>query len=363
MFRLIAIYVALKTISAVPFMLIRTRERAVLYVTALIAEAVLLIGGVYYLLAVRHAGLEGVLIAYVWSAGASALVLTAGMLWRVRWRFRITVAKRLLRFGAPLAMVGVALPILHVGDRYMLEWLSTTEELAVYGWAARLSGVLNMLVVQSFQLAFLVVGLKALGGTEGPALHRRAFRHYTIWTGYVVLGLSLLSHDATVLLASDNRYLAAAPQVLPLSLGFLAYGFYTISVNVIYARGRVYIVALSVTMAALVNIAINLFLIPRMGGMGAAIATLVAYAFLALVVSWAAQRHMRTTFPWRALATVLALVLLLWMAAMPALEWTTGVRLAWLALLIASYPVLVVLTGVYRRKEIAEAWSSFMRRG
>ena len=355
LFRWIGAYIALKVVASVPFMLIRTQERAGLYVVATVAEAALLIGGVYYFLGLHRMGLEGVLRAYVASAGASALVLSGGMLAVVRWRFHLPLAWKLLRFSAPLAIAGIALPILHVGDRYLLEWLSTTEELAVYGWAARLSGVLNMLVVQSFQLAFLVVGLKALGGTGGGALHRRVFRHYTIWAGYVVVGLTLLAYDVTAWISADAVYLAAAPEVFPLSLGYLAYGFYTISVNVMYATSRPGAVAVAVSGGALVNLALNAVLIPPLGGMGAAIATLVAYAFLAVSITRSADQSLDAGFPWRTLATVLVIIVALWAAAQPAYGWSVPARLGWLAALIVAYPVLVRVTGLYSRDEVRTA--------
>ena len=362
LFRLLGLYVVFKAVAGVPFMLIRTHERAGLYVAGTLVEAVLLIGGVYYFLAVHQMGLEGVLQAYVWSAGASAAILIAGMLRQVRWRLRLSLARRLVRFSAPLVLAGIALPVLHVGDRYLLEWLSTTEELAVYGWAARLSGVLNMLVVQSFHLAFLVVGLKALGGTEGAALHRRVFRHYTIWTGYVVIGLSLLAYDVTALLAAEDLYLDAALQVFPLSLGYLAYGFFIISVNAMYAADRPGFVTLTVSGSAVVNLVLNVLLIPSMGGIGAALATLAAYTFLAIAMTWAAERFLQAGFPWRVLFTVVATIVVLWGLAQPALQWRVPLRLLWITALLAAYPLLIVATGLYSRSEIALAWRRIRHR-
>lgn len=345
---LLLIYVALKVIGMVPLTLMRVKERALLYVIAVLAETLVLIGGVYYALAMVGAGLEGVMLAYAASAGISAAVLTAGMLSQVEWRFRPGIARRLVAFGAPLAAAGIALPILRVGDRYIMEWLSTTEELAVYGWAARLSGILNMLVVQSFQLAFAVIGIKELGDREeGAVLHRRAFRHYSVWAGWAALGLALFSYDATALLSSTPAYLGAAPMVLPLALGLVLYGLYVIATNVLYAHGRTRIVASSVFLAALLNVLLNLVLIPSWGGMGASVATMLSYAALGFITLRISERYLKIHFSYRIMIYVLLAIGSLWFASLLAYEWPVMLRLAYFALLFVLYAVLMVLTRVY----------------
>jgi O-antigen/teichoic acid export membrane protein len=67
-------------------------------------------------------------------------------------------------------------------------------------------------------------------------------------------------------------------------------------------------------LAAAVNIALNLILIPRYGIMGAAVATVAAYAVMFAAMTWYAQRVFPTPYQWRrvltAVAAAVALVLL-----------------------------------------------------
>jgi O-antigen/teichoic acid export membrane protein len=355
--RLLLVYIGMKVVGYVPLTLIRMRERAGLYATALLAETLLLIGGVYVALVLQGAGLYGVMTAYAVSAGASTLILLAGMLPRIDWTFRPGIARRLIAFGAPLAVAGMALPILHVGDRYLMEWLATTEDVAVYGWAARLAGILNMFLIQSFQLAFAVIGLKELGDRQaGAELHRRTFRHFCVWGGWAALGLSIVARDVTAVLATNEAYLLAAPMVLPLSLGLVLYGLYIISTNILYADGRTRLVAGSVFLAALLNIVLNFFLIPLLGGMGAALATLGSYGALGIVTLRIAGRPHGITFSNRVISVICLLVAILWVLSVPAHTWHWMIRALWYAILMALYPISIVLSGVYRRHEFAAFW-------
>lgn len=360
--RLLGLYVVAKALGYVPLNYIRTRERVVLYVVASVVETIVLIGAVYYFLAVRQEGLEGLIKAFVTASGFGTIVLLGWMLTHVRWRVHPVLLQRMIRFGLPLVIGGIALPFLHTGDRYLLEWLATTEEVAVYGWAAKLSGVVNMFVVQSFQLAFSVLGLKSLADPqEGARIHRRVFRHYTIWAGWIVIGVILVSYDLTALLSTNDAYLKAIPIALPLSLGFLVYGYFVLGLNVIYASGKTHLSAAAVTTSVVTNIALNLVLIPRWGGLGAAVATFIAYCVLAGFALYWAERQIRIDFPWRVFLVVAAIVVGLFALASPAYSWNTGPRLLYFAVLALAYPAVALLLRLYTSEELSRG-SEWIRR-
>lgn len=355
--RLMAGYASLKVISTVPYMLLRVRERAGWYTMSLAAEWTVLVAGVYYFLAVRHVGLEGVLIAYTASAGASALVMTIFMLTQVAWRFNRRLVGRLLVFGVPLVLSAFASLFLNIGDRYILKYLTDAETVGLYGWASRLGGAINMLFVQSFQLAFTVIGLKTVGAGD-PSLHRRTFRHYSIWTGWAVLGLSLLSYDVTLLLVElfgvDPYYLAADVMVLPIALGFMGYGVYIVVNNILYATDLTHVISMNVLGAATLNVILNFAFIPFMGAYGAALATTFSYAVLAALSARIAEGRIHVGYPWRILAIVVAMVVGLWIPGYLTTGWTAAPRLAFRLALILAYIPLIFITGLYGREDVVK---------
>ncbi|MEX0600924.1 MAG: polysaccharide biosynthesis C-terminal domain-containing protein, partial [Rhodothermales bacterium] len=329
------------------------------------AEWTVLVAGVYYFLAVRGMALEGVMIAYVASAAVSANVLTAFLLTQVAWRFDGRLVRDLLRFGVPLVLSAVAGLFLNVGDRYLLKWLTDAETVGVYGWAARLGGAVNMLFVQSFQLAFTVIGLKAVGAGD-RSLHRRTFRHYTIWTGWAVLGLSLLSYDLTLFLTEafgvDRYYLQSDVMVLPIALGFLGYGIYIVVNNILYATELTHVVGFNVLIAAGTNAVLNVALIPFLGAYGAAVATTMSYALLAALSARVAERQIRVGYPWRVVWISVTIIVVLWLAAYPTLEWDVGPRLAARVVLIVTYIPLIRVLGLYTREDVDKGIEAIRRR-
>ena len=360
---LLAVYVVLKVVSAIPMMLLRVQERVGWYILAMVAEVLVLIGAAYVFMVVQGLGLTGLMIAYALSAGVGAAVLVAVMLVVVPWRFERRLVQVLIAFGMPLVVASFAGWFLNAGDRYLLKWLTDATTVGLYEWAARLAGVLNMLFVQSFNLAFSVIGLKKLGtDARDGQMHRQTLRHYVVWTGWAVLGLSLLSYDLTRLLPADPLYLQAETIVLLLALGFMNYGIYYVIINVVYATGRTGVISLNVLFAALLNAGLNIALIPPLGVMGAALATFVAYLALALGAAYFTKQDLHVRFPWRAFLIVVPLVVGLYWLGRPSIDWSFGLRFAARAGLVVAYPLLILLTRLYTRAEVRGVWQALRER-
>ena len=355
LFYLLGGYMACKIIATTPTKHLRNEEKAGWMVAAIALEMVLLVAGVYYFLVVEGLGLIGVMQAYLLSAGVSAAVLVGGVLVSVPWKFKPEYLRRLVRFGMPLAWVGIGAMLLSLGDRYLLQWLTGPVTVGIYDWSGRLGNVLYMLFVSSFQLAFTVHGVKALSGDVSEAdLHRRTFRHFVIWTGWAALGLSLLAYDVTLLVSDSAAYLAAEYLVLPVAIGYLFYGVYTVMNNLLYAGGRTKMIARNIYLTAGLNIILNLALIPLLGAFGAALATAISYAGLVAVTTRIAYTETTTRFPWMVLAKVLTLILGLYLLGRVSFDWSLAGRLSARIFLIGLYPLGIYLWGLYTNDEWKE---------
>lgn len=356
--RLLAAYAAFKVVEGLPMMLLRTQERAGLYSTALLAEMVVLVGAVVWFVVELDRGLRGVMEAYALSAGVGTVVLVGAMVATAPRRFAPGLVVRLVRFGAPLVLAGLASLFMNLGDRYLLRALAPAEALAAYDWSARLGGLLLMLFVNSFQLAFGVIGLKSLEDRDGAReVYRRTFRHYVIWTGWGVLGLSLLALDLTDLVSDKATYFAAETLVLPIAAGYLAYGLYYIVVNVLYASGRTQAIAWTVGAAALANAALNVVLIPVFGALGAGLATAAAYALLLALTTRRAARLLPVAYSWSTLAVVAVLVGALYALGHTTADWAPVPRLAARIGVIGLYLPLLLVTRLYTPGELRHGWA------
>ena len=94
--------------------------------------------------------------------------------------------------------------------------------------------------------------------------------------------------------------------------------------------------------AAALNVALNLILIPPYGMMGAAIATVAAYALMFVLMTWYAQRVFPVPYQWRRVATAVVAALVLLLAGK-----LLDVGFVPALLLALAYPLALAVLGFY----------------
>ncbi len=354
--RTLALYVACKTVADVAYQELRRRERPGLYVAMTAAEMILQTAFVVWFLVGLRLGLAGILWGYLAAAAILATVSTAVLVARVERRVSLALVRPMVAFGLPLVVSGLAARFLYAGDRLVILHVLSPDANAVYAWAARFGGLVGAFLVQGFQSAFTVLGLKALDGTSGgggaPALHRRAFRHFSVVAGFATLGLALAVDDISRAVTPDPSYAAVSGLVALIAGGFAWYGLYVVTVTVLFSAGRTRAVAGVALAAAGLNLALNLALVPRIGIAGSAFGTFVAYVVLAGWTGAQAERIARAHYPWRVPVRLTLLVAALWVVAQPTDAWALGPRVAARAGLLALYLPALAALGVYGRADL-----------
>lgn len=354
--RLFTVYIGFKVLGAVPYVMIRIKERAGLFVFATLLELGVLICSIYYFLVVRELGLYGVILGYCLSAGSASCLLTIAMFTRIKFVFSPNVARKLLQFGVPLALGGLAMPILRAGDQYVLKFLEGAGEVARYAWGTRISTILNMLFLNSFSLAFSILGMKAIGQVRrGGKFYRRTLRGYTLLGGLGVLGVSVLAYDLTLLVTRSPEYLDSVPLVFPLALGALTYGYYVIFVNFLFSSNRTPAVAGCTFFAAAVNIALNFLLIPLFGLIGAASATCLSYVVLTASIVAISKSNEAIAMPWKTVVKMLVLVVALYSVS-AVLTFPGLLGTAARVIIVGLYLPLLLVFRLTRISELKTLW-------
>jgi O-antigen/teichoic acid export membrane protein len=166
---------------------------------------------------------------------------------------------------------------------------------------------------------------------------------------WLALGLGLLAPWLVRLLAPANEGFWPGERVVaPLAFAAALYaGYIVVSIGIGRARrtGFNWVVT---GIAAAVNVALNLALVPRYGMEASAAATVAAYAVLFVVMAWHAQRTYPVPYQWRRVVTALAAAAVLVVAA-KALD----VPLAAAIALALAYPLLLLPLGFYLPAERA----------
>jgi O-antigen/teichoic acid export membrane protein len=228
-----------------------------------------------------HSGLEGVLLGVL--AGNAIAAVFGFLVVRpdVIGRFSRPELRRMIAYGLPLVPASVALWGVNLLDRVLLTKITgNTVESAQYAVANRFASLL-MFAVTAFTLAFGPFQLALW--REDPELEKqvrsRVLTYVTV--GLVALGvlLSLFARElASVVAPREGR---AYEAVGLLTMSVAAYGVSSVVLFGIGITRRTGYIAIYTVAALVLNVGLNIVLIPPIGMVGSAVATLAAYALLA----------------------------------------------------------------------------------
>ncbi len=242
---------------------------------------------------------------------ALASLLVGGWSWWLLRRyldfsaFHSPLWPRLLRFGVPLVPGGLALYVVTYADRWFVQQYEGVDALGLYAVAAKFA-MLMTLVVETFRKAWWPVALDAMHADDGPATFREIARLYLGLTTAAAVFLAFIAPWLVSWMAADIFH-AAYPLVGILAWQAVLYGLYLILSAGMWKSERTYLAAWLMGCAAVLNVLLNYWWVPLFGAMGAASATVTAYAAWVLASWWVSERYWRIGHPVGTIATQLIL--------------------------------------------------------
>jgi len=197
------------------------------------------------------------------------------------WRSSKTRAIYLLRQSWPVIFSGMAIMVFMRLDMVMLKMMQGDYAVGLYSAATRISEVwyfIPMGIVSSVSPAIMRV-------KDDPELFysrlRKLFSLMTM-TACIIGSIVALASHAIVRILYSSSYSGAAP-VLAVHVWASVFVFLGVAQSPFDLSKNLLTLSLYRTIAgALINVAMNLYLIPRYSAMGAAIATVAAYAVSAV---------------------------------------------------------------------------------
>lgn len=231
--------------------------------------------------------LQAPLVAFAWAALAETVLGAMGLLlvYRSRgfsvkaWRFSRRMAKSLLGDSWPLILSALLTMVYLRIDQIMLGNMVGSAELGNYSVAVQLSEVwtfVPMVIISAVFPAFIEV---EKDNEELFFAHlQRLYRIMALYAYLVALPVTIFVDEIIGLLFS-SAYADAAPLAAVLVWAGLFTSLGAARIILVLAKNWTRVNLISIGLGGILNILLNLVLIPRYGAKGAVGATIVSYWF------------------------------------------------------------------------------------
>jgi O-antigen/teichoic acid export membrane protein len=346
--RLAILAILLEPFTHAPLTLLQARVESVRFVTITLSQFLLRIALCVLFVKYLHGGVAGALASSVVVGALFGLALCTREAILSSGRPSLRKLRGLVGFALPLVPGGLCFFMLHHGDRFFLLRYSTMQDVGTYSLGYKLAQAGGMFSLSPLYMVWSSQMYQAARRDDAPEVFGAAVTR--ILAAYLLVGLALaLFQDEVVGLLGGSAYARASAVVAPVLLACFFQSAATLMDAGLYVRHRMGL-KLGITLATTaVMLLMYALLIPTYGSMGAAIATLIGFAFLA-VCTWAvSQRVFPVRYEWPRLAALVSLAVGLWLISrlLPAAWWVWPAK-AGLCLL---GPVLVWCMGLMSPRE------------
>jgi O-antigen/teichoic acid export membrane protein len=235
--------------------------------------------GTYLALKVWGMGLEGMAWAALAAAGLR-LILAFIFLPELRTaRFSPRIMKPLVRYGLPLLPAALSAVVLSLSDRRFLIGYGMTEENGLYAYGDKWARIVEFGLVVPLASMWPAVFYNMAKDPDAKAQFARVATLFCGVAGSLAFAITMMGPAITRLFdtSATHVFAGAAGPIGVLAAGYTVSGLNEVARVGFQIKGRTHGTALSMALAAVLNLALNAILIPRFGAMGAAWATLAAY--------------------------------------------------------------------------------------
>jgi len=303
------------TLSIVPMAELRLVRRSYLFATLKMMHVIVNLALNFYLILGLNFGIEAVFISNLIASMLMTLIVwafTSDLLkgeWNSKW------IKTAFQFGWPFVPSGIGYAINEMLDRFLLNNMDPVNAERLYGMGTTpedVVGIYNacykmavfmLLLVQMYRMAWQPFFMRHAADKNSSVLFGQAFIWFNGFSAMLFLVVALFKEQIVAIHVPilnapliNEGYWAGLDIIPYLLLAYWFLGWYINFSSGIFIKEKTKALYKITLLGAGITIVANLIMIPWFGMVGSAIATLMSYSTMAIVLGIYSQRVMNIPF-------------------------------------------------------------------
>ena len=348
--------VALDAIAIVPFAKLRMERKSVKYTVIKFLNIIINLALNFYLILKLKYGIQAIFISNLIASLFSFLALQSEIFNSLNLVFDKAVMKKILVFGIPYLPGALAATVVNVINRPVMLAMSDESTLGIFQANYKL-GIFMMLFVTMFQFAWQPFFLNNAKEKNAKEIFSKILTLFLIISSLIWIFLTLFIddfakiefwHDKTII---GKDYLSGLPIVPIILLGYLFNGMYYNFQAGIYIEEKTKYFPVVTASGAIINVVVNILLIPVIGIMGAAFATLASYMVMAIGLFYFSQKYYPINYEYGKIIRIISLIFIT-CAVYYYMYYQVGFKFYYKLILLAGFIFSLLILKVIESKEI-----------
>jgi len=349
-FRIIFITTFFQVILNIPLTYLRAKDQSVLFVAISLCRLIIALSLNIYLIVFLNMGVLGVLYSSLITSSFICVIMLFIIFKEIGFVFSLNKLKKMLDYGLPFIPTGLSLFELSFADRYFLKCFSSLKEVGLYSLGYKFASMLGILIINPFIQIWNVFMFPEAKKNNAKQIFARVLTYFGFILTFAGLGISILGEEIVKIVAAPNFF--DSYKVIPIvSLAYILYGGYHIFPIGIYLKKKTKHLVPVVISAAILNLLLNWLLIPKFNMMGAGMATMLSYLYLATCTHFVSLKFYYIHYEFRRISKILLTAIFLYACS---LLINTQILYSILlkGLLWLSFPVLLYFLKFYEKNEL-----------
>ncbi len=261
--------------------------------------------------------IENFQVGYIFLANIIASLLTFVVLSPdyvfLKWKIDFTLWKRMMVYGLPILVAGIAFAINEQFDKILLSKLLpksiADDEVGVYSACYKL-GLFMVLYRTAYTLGIEPFFFSHAKNENAPQTYAMVTKYFVIFGSFIMLSVIVFADLFKFIMIRDDSYWVAMKVVPLIILANFCLGIYT-NLSVWYKLiDKTYVGAYISIVGAIITLVLNFLLIPSMSYVGSAIATLAAYGSMMLISYYLGNKYYPIPYDFQKIGGYLGLSIL-----------------------------------------------------
>jgi O-antigen/teichoic acid export membrane protein len=331
--------------------LIRAQQRSTLYVAITVGSFSLSLGLNILFLVGLGWGTRGILLSALLTQALTTGAVCVYTFARTGFRLSFSKAQEMAAYGFPHIPGALAAYVINFADRYFLQRYSSLSELGVYSLGYKFGMVIGPLVTEPFMAIWGPKMFELLKQDDRSDIYANMLTYFLYMEIFIALVISVTIKDVIAIMSAPEFH--DAYRIVPMILlSYIIWGAYNHVRIGILAEKRTKYIAYVLGAAALLNVALNVLLIPRFGMWGAAVATLASFLMLFVVSLRISNRFLRVDYQFTRILKLLITAIVIYVLAQQITVSSPYLSIFLKAICVVPFPFLLLVTRFYTRPEL-----------
>lgn len=354
------------TITLIPFANLRLENKASKFAFIKLGNILINLGLNIVLILRLKMGIESIFISNFVASVFSFVMLIPEIIKRFEFSVSKESLKSMLKFALPYLPGSLAAMMVQIIDVPIVRALTNESTLGTYRANYKL-GILMMLFVSMFNYAWQPFFLNNAKEQNAKELFAKVLTLFMIVCSLIWVVLSFFIDDFASFKIYHNKsiigqgYLSGVYIVPIILLAYLFYGMYVNFTAGIYIKEKTKYFPIVTGAGAAINVIANFLMIPHLGILGAALATLASYVVMSVGLFFYSQKHYKINYEYQKVFSILFL-LILSTAIYYYLYFSGNLTLHWKIIVVTGFILLFFALRIINTNEVKRTFTFLIRR-